>query len=77
MMDLKEALQDSGLAEAWYDNCTAVVVKENHGYKLSIQHQGQPPHFLRSDLSLEQVENEMSVIRQGHPTEWSSVDLEG
>lgn len=76
-MKLKEALDDSGIAEAWYDGRVAVVVKKSEKYQLSLQQGTHPPYFTRDGLSLEQVETEVKAMYVPHPLDWNPVELEG
>ncbi len=76
-MKLEEALQDSGLAEAWYDHYTVVVARESDGYKLTVRQSEHLPLLAREGLTLEQVESEVRTLRKGHTTDWSPVDIEG
>ena len=76
-MKLIEALKDTNIVEGWYDGFTAVVVKESKGYRLSIQQGNEPPHFVRDELSLEQVEKDIDAMHLSHPIDWTPVELEG
>ncbi len=77
-MKLKEALKDSSIIEGWYDDFTAVVVKEDGGYRLSIQREHKPPHIIRDELSLEQVESDVvNAMHPSYPIDWVPVELEG
>ena len=76
-MNLRKALKDSGIAEAWYDGNLAIVVKKSEKYQLSIQHNIHPPYLTRDELSLAEVEAQMSTVHASHPIDWNSVELEG
>ena len=76
-MELKEALKDTGIAEAWYDGYTAVAVKQGAHYTLTVQRGKKPPHFVREGISLEQAEKEWRMLNPSHLTDWTVVELEG
>jgi hypothetical protein len=77
MMNLEEALKDSGIAEAWYDGNLAIVVKQGGCYQLSIQRGTHPPYCTRDGLSIAQIEAEMNVVHMSYPVDWNPVELEG
>ncbi len=79
-MDLQQALEQSGIAETYYDGYTAVV-RDGQGENddkltLSIQSGGMPPHFSKDLESVEQVEQEMSETHASKPLDWTPVDPE-
>ena len=74
-MKLQEALQDTGLAEAWYDDgYTAIVAREGEGYRLLLQQGSNPPYFTHDGFSIEQIEGHVNTT---HPLDWHPVELEG
>ncbi len=76
-MTLKEALQESGLAEAWYQSYTAVVARDRDDCKLTIQQRNQPPYVMLEGLTLEQVIDEVRAMGAPHTLDWSPVEVYG
>lgn len=76
-MKIREALMDTGLAEASYNSYTAFVTKMDGGYKFTIQHGNKPPKFTCSDISLDKLEEQISSIGVKRPLDWNPVELEG
>lgn len=79
-MNLKEALQETGIAEVYYDGYTATV-RDGEGefgdkYRLTIATGGMPPHFSKDLDNLEQVEKEMRETHAFQPINWRPVDSE-
>lgn len=74
-MKLQDALQETEMAETYYDGYTAVV-REEDLYVLTIQHGGMPPHFSKRFETLEDVEAEMTTTHATQPIRWSPVETD-
>ncbi len=79
-MKLEQALQETGIAEIYYDGYTATV-RDGQGenddkFRLSIQSGGMPPHYSKDLDTVEQVEQEMGDTHAPKPLAWTAVDPE-
>lgn len=80
-MKLEQALQETGMAEAYYDGYTAVVREDEDEsgipeYRITIQIGRMPPHFSGGYKTLDAVEAEMASTHAPQPIEWTPVETD-
>lgn len=81
-MILQDALQETGIAEAYFDGYTVGVHDDEveksgvDGYRLFIQVAAMPPHFSTFCRDLNEVQKELDATFLPKNLDWTSVEPE-